>query len=64
MKYKYYSGRSVTPNGNKSPTLACYECGKPQSWSYRTENQKNICCSCRSKDERSKDEKGLLEKDN
>jgi len=56
MKYNYLCGRSVMPNGNKSTTLACFECGKPQSWSYCTKDQKHICSSCKCKDE-----KGLLE---
>lgn len=58
MKYKYLSGRRVMPDGNKSEKLACFECGNPQLWSYRTEDNKNICSSCRCKDE-----KGLLKID-
>jgi len=59
MKYNYLSGRSVMPNGIKSIVLKCYECKEPQSRSYRTEDGKNICFSCKRKDE-----DGLLELDN
>jgi len=56
MKYKYLSGRSAIPDGNKSTKLTCFECEKPQSWSYHTVDNKCICLSCRGKDE-----EGLLE---
>ena len=59
MKYKYLSGRSVMPNGVKSIVLKCYECKEIQSRSYRTECGRNICYSCKRKDE-----EGLLEFDN
>lgn len=50
MKYKYKSGRNVIPDGKKSNSLKCYECGEPQSRSYSTECGKNICFSCKEKD--------------
>jgi len=58
MKYNYLSGRSVIPDGIKSTQLSCYECKEPQSRSYRTECNKNICYSCKRKDE-----DGLLDLD-
>jgi len=62
MKYKYLSGRSIIPDGIKSPKLTCHECNKPQSRSYRTECNKNICYSCKVKDENGSLESELKEK--
>jgi len=56
MKYKYISGRNIIPDGIKSSKLTCHECNELQSRSYRTECSKNICYSCKIKDEN-----GLLE---
>ena len=56
MKYQYLTGRSIMPDGMKSTKLTCFECGEPQLSSNHTVDNKNICHSCKSKDE-----EGLLE---
>lgn len=58
MKYKYLTGRSIMPDGKKSTKLTCFECGEPQLSSNHTVDNKNICHSCKRKDE-----EGLLEID-
>jgi len=52
MKYEYKSGRNIIPDGIKSDSLKCFECGESQSRSYCTEDGKNICFSCKIKDEK------------
>ena len=52
MKYEYKSGRNIIPDGIKSDSLKCFECGEPQSRSYCTKDGKNICSSCKTKDEK------------
>jgi len=54
MKYNYKSGRNVIPDGIKSDSLKCFECGEPQFRSYCTVDGKSICYSCKSKDEAGK----------
>lgn len=54
MKYEYKNGRSIIPDGIKSDSLKCFECGEPQSRSYCTTDGKNICFSCKNKDEEGK----------